>query len=73
MEAFGIWNLLKTLLANDTASENTAGANTQITPQNTAHEEGIEAPPAPTEQPTKPNACEEYFLRHERLTGKRKK
>ena len=68
MEAVGIWNLLKTLLANDTASE-----NTQITPQNTAHEEGIEAPPAPTEQPTKPNACEEYFLRHERLTGKHKK
>lgn len=73
MEAFGIWNLLKTLLANDTANENTAGAPTQGSTANPSQSEGGEAPPAPTEQPTKPNACEEYFLRHERLTGKRKK
>ncbi len=73
MEAFGIWNLIKTLLANDATSENTAGTPTQSATQNVAHEEGGEAPPAPAEQPPKPNACEEYFLRHERLTGKRKK
>ena len=73
MEAFGIWNLLKTLLANDRADENTTGAPAQGTTENPPQSDGSEAPPTPAEQPTKPNACEEYFLRHERLTGKRKR
>ena len=83
METFGIWNLLKSLLTSDgqpisspdKAQEKQGGAsaggadNTLSTPPN-----------QPSAQPEsrqqiieKTNACEEFFLRHERLSHQRKR
>ena len=65
MEPFAIWNLLKNAL---TATEQ-AAAPTSEAPQ--AKEESASVPKE--EAPYRPNACEEYFLRHEQIKNHRKK
>ena len=80
MEQFGIWNLLKTMLASDppaatptSPSEGTPNAN-QPTPQgNSPLASPKESEESATQTEGAENACAEYLLRHERLTGARKK
>ena len=83
METFGIWNLLKSLLTSDgqpisspdKAQEkqgraSAGGADNSVsTPSNQPS-----AQPEPSPKTVeKTNACEEFFLRHERLSHQRKR
>lgn len=82
MEAFAIWNLLKSALS---AAETPSASGKSVTaeqPQTSgestvSQEKGGEgsAPPSANPPSTAPraNACEEYFLRHEQLKNHRKK
>ena len=86
MEQFGIWNLLKTMLNNSPATasqaaktaenqaENPSNATKSITAStttNTADSQQQESKEAASSSSA--NACEEYLLRHERLTNGRKR
>ena len=79
MEQFGIWNLLKTMLNNSPSPTSSPSQSTE-TPQ-AATEKGSQPSAPATDSPetsspssTAPtNACEEYLLRHERLTSGRKR
>ncbi len=77
METFGIWNLLKSLLTSDGQNVSAPAAQPEPSPQQNKEPGDVlhgEAPLVPTEQPEqKANACEEYLLRHERLTNSRKR
>ena len=77
METFGIWNLIKSLLTNDGQNVSAPATNPGPSPNNSEAPEGAphgEPPIVPTEQPEqKANACEEYLLRHERLTNGKKR
>ena len=90
METFGIWNLLKSLLASEgppistpeKGKENSVGASVGVSvgasaagtesPASSA-KDGGERPTSPEASFEKSNACEEYLLRHERLTHGRKR
>ena len=81
MEQFAIWNLLKTMLNNspspssqaaktaENQAENPSNATNSATADTNAASEQVsqDTPRASA------NACEEYLLRHERLTNSRKR
>ena len=78
MESFGIWNLLKTLL--ESGNQTPAGASAapsiptgEASGEASAEEQTELSKTPPQTAPDRKNACEEYLLRHERLTGNRKK
>ena len=74
METFGIWNLLKSILSNETQVNSSQASHRESAPSEgkSETEKPIEnAPPSPPESKT--NACEEYFLRHEQLKNGRKR
>ena len=82
MEAFAIWNLIKSALsAAEAPSTNEKNDdNTPPKPNNeAAFTQGKDAPNNTsagenlTSNDTRPNACEEYFLRHEQLKNHRRK
>ena len=76
MEQFGIWNLLKTMINNSEPPSAPTPKKSETTDENTVvggvenkAEEGNKEPSSP--RPS--NACEEYLLRHERLSHSRKR
>lgn len=86
MEQFAIWNLLKTMLNNSPSpslqaaktAENQAEYPSNSTKSATADTHPSDANAAPEQAPSETprssaNACEEYLLRHERLTSGRKR
>jgi hypothetical protein len=69
MEPFAIWNLLKTVLSN--AESPTAQASA---PDAEETKNAVSSKDEPTQsEPARPNACEEYFLRHEQIKSQRKR
>lgn len=83
METFGIWNLLKSLLTSEAqpisspekSQEHQSGTTVgslEPPPSAPPHQQA-EQPTSTEQNPEKTNACEEYFLRHERLSRDRKK
>lgn len=86
MEQFAIWNLLKTMLNNSPSpssqaaktAENQAETPSNATKPTAADTHLSDANAAPEQAPPETlrpsaNACEEYLLRHERLTNGRKR
>ena len=83
METFGIWNLLKSLLTSDgqPISSPEKGQEKPSGAPATGADNSVSTPPnQPSAQPEsnqqiieKTNACEEFFLRHERLSHQRKR
>ena len=81
MEQFAIWNLLKTMLNNSPSPSPQAAKtaeNQAETPSNATKPTAADNNATPEQEPQEPlrpsaNACEEYLLRHERLTSGRKR
>ena len=75
MESFGIWNLLKTMLdAGIQPPENNPSQPTDLTKTSAPSPTAEPSACAEKEEPSVgKNACEDYFLRHERLKGNRRK
>lgn len=72
MESFAIWNLLKTALSTAQAPSPTSSANGEESEisEATSEEKAKNSPTQSDSSPHKENACEAYFLRHEKLSQK---
>ena len=83
METFGILNLLKSLLSsegqpisptiNGQKNPTDNGAKQTENPAASSPDPQSEHPTSTEQTPERNNACEEYLLRHERLSRSRKK
>ena len=79
MEPFAIWNLLKNILSTPNTPANagkpdelnTAQTNDFLSPTQSKSEG--ENQDFTANSPTRQNACEAYFLRHEQLKSRHKK